>query len=210
MPSLRVLLVGLAAGALDLSGSWACYQALNSGEASQTLAIMGGFTPLATALIAAPLLDERLHGLSLWGFALLVGGGFMMFLSQKLSIGRTLPPVLLAAGFLGAANVLQRIAFNAVGFPTGFVFFSIGQFALALLFLVPRTWRNEIFKRSRDAQPKRKVAYFANRFFNGPGAFLIAFAISRAHPALVSAISGVRYAAIFMGVYFLTKYNRDC
>ncbi len=208
-PTLGMLLVSMVAGAVDLMGSWAYYMALNAGEASQTLAIMGGFTPLATALIAKPLLSEQLTGLSLWGFGLLVGGGFMMFLSQTISIRKMLPLVVLAAGFLGLANVLQKVAFNALGFRTGFVFFSIGQFLFALLFLVRKKWRTDIFKGSKSAEPRSKIGYFVNRFFNGLGAFLVAFAVSRAHPALVSAISGVRYATIFIAVYLLTKYKPD-
>ena len=206
-PSLSMLLIGLSSGGADLIGSWAYYAALKSGEASQTLAIMGGFGPLATALIARPLLREKLSGLTLWGFGLLVAGGFLMFLSQRVNVRKMLPPVLLAAGFLGLSNVLQKIAFTALGFPTGFVFFSIGEFVLALLFLVPKNWRTEIVKGSEQAQPSSKVGYFSNRFLNGLGAFLVSFAVSRAHPALVSAISGVRYAAIFVTVYLITRYR---
>lgn len=206
-PTMDLLLIGLASGALDLMGSWAYYKALQSGEASQTLTIMGGFGPLATALIARPLLGNQLHGLTLWGFGLLVAGGFLMFLSQKIDVRKILPLVLLSAGFFGLSNVLQKIAFNALGFPTGFVFFSIGQFVLALLFLTRGTWRKEIFEGSKAAQPKSKAGYFVNRFFNGLGSFLVSFAVSRSDPALVSAISGLRYATVFIAAYLLTQYK---
>lgn len=209
MPTPQMAAIGLASGATDLMGSWAYYKALRAGEASQTLAIMGGFGPLATALIAIPLLKEQLHGASVWGFVILVAGGFVMFLSQKIDVRTMLPLVLLGSGLLGLSNVLQKLAFNALGFPTGFVLFSLGEFFLALLFLVPRSWRIQIFKQSTQAQPKNRAGYFVNRFFNGLGAFLISFAVSRAHPALVSALSGLRYATIFIAVYLLTKYKPD-
>ena len=206
-PALEMLLVAGSAGAVDLLASCAYYKALQLGEASQTLAVMGGFAPLATALIGIPLLHEQLHGLAIWGFSLLVAGGFFMFSSQKVNVRKILPLILLAAGLFGLANVTQKLAFNALGFVTGFVFFSIGQFICALCFLVRRRWRDEIFKGSKAAQPRSKAGYFANRFFNGVGAFLLAFAISKAHPAMVSALAGVRYATIFIGVYLLTKYK---
>ncbi len=208
-PGIGALLIALASGAADLIGSWAYYKALRAGEASQTLAITGGFGPLATALIAEPLLRTHLGGMSVWGFGLLVAGGFFMFLSEKIDARKILPLVLMAAAFFGLSNVLQRMAFDSLGFPTGFVFFSIGQFFLALCFLARRKWRNEIFQGSQRAQPKSRIAYFTNRFFNGLGAFLISFAVSRAHPALVSAISGVRYATIFAAAYLLTRYKPD-
>ncbi len=207
MPSVGMLLIALGAGFLDLVATYFYYKALKSGEASQTLAIMGGFAPLATALIGIPLLHTQLKGTAIWGFALMVAGGFFMFLSERINVRKILPLVVLSAGFFGLSNVFQKLAFDALGFTTGFVFFSIGVFICALCLLIRKKWRGEIFTGSKDAQPRSKVGYFANRLVSGVGAFLVAFAISRAHPALVSAISGVRYATIFVGVFLLTRYK---
>jgi hypothetical protein len=44
-----------------------------------------------------------------------------------------------------------------------------------------------------------------NRFLAGVGSFLVVFAVSRATPALVEAISGVRYVIIFIGAYGITR-----
>jgi hypothetical protein len=44
-----------------------------------------------------------------------------------------------------------------------------------------------------------------NRFVAGVGSFLVVFAVSRANPSLVQAISGVRYVIIFIGAYLITK-----
>lgn len=207
MPSISMLLVGLAAGFLDLIGTYFYYRALKSGEASQTLAIMGGFTPLATALIGMPFLHTALRGAAVWGFALMVAGGFFMFLSERISVPKIVPLVILAALFFGFSNIFQKLAFNALGFPTGFVFFSLGVFFCSLCLLGRRQWRAEIFADSKHTQPRSKIGYFTNRFISGVGAFLVALAISHAHPALVSAISGVRYATIFVGVFLLTKFK---
>ena len=206
-PSVGLLVIALLAGVSDLVATYFYYRALKSGEASQTLAIMGGFAPLATALIGIPLLHTQLKGTAIWGFALMVAGGFFMFLSERIDVKKILPLVILSAGFFGISNVLQKLAFNGLGFVTGFVFFSVGVFICALSLLVRKKWRDEIFTGSKDAQPRSKVGYFTNRVVSGVGSFLVAFAISHAHPALVSAISGVRYATIFVGVFLLTKFK---
>jgi hypothetical protein len=44
-----------------------------------------------------------------------------------------------------------------------------------------------------------------NRFSAGIGSFLVVFAVSRTRPALVEAISGVRYVVIFIGAYAITR-----
>jgi drug/metabolite transporter (DMT)-like permease len=209
MPTVSMLLISLAAGFFDLIATYFYYRALKSGEASQTLAIMGGFAPLATALIGMPLLQTELRGAAIWGFGLMVAGGFFMFLSERISVRKILPLVILAAGFFGLSNILQKLAFNALGFPTGFVFFSLGVFFCSLCLLIRRQWRTEIFADARYTQPRNKIGYFTNRFVSGVGAFLVAVAISHAHPALVSAISGVRYATIFVGVFLLTKFKPE-
>jgi len=62
MPSWKLAGMGFAAGLLDLIASYFYYSALKSGEASEELAVMGGFAPVATALIAIPLLREPVGG----------------------------------------------------------------------------------------------------------------------------------------------------
>ena len=58
---------------------------------------------------------------------------------------------------------------------------------------------------SQAAPPRSKFWYMFNRFLAGLGSFLVVFAVSRTTPALVSAISGVRYVIIFLGAYGITK-----
>jgi len=205
-PKLSICLLAFATGILHLAAVWFYYAALKRGEASQTLAVMGGFSPVATALIAIPLLRHPYltHG-NLLAFALLVLGGFVMFLSEKLNLRRILPAILLASGLFGLVNVLQKVVFDNTNFVSGYVIFTVGTFAGAMLLLVPPRWRRQIFVESEKAEPRSRFWYFVNRFVSGVGSFLIFYAIDLAHPAVVDAISGVRYAIIFLGAYGLTR-----
>lgn len=207
MPAGRTALIAAAAGAADLIASYFYYRALNMGEASQTLAIMGGFGPAATLLIALPLLGTIISGFALIGFLLATVGGFVMFLAETISVRKVLPSVILASTLFGLSNVLQKMAFNHTSFVAGYVFFSIGTFATALIFLAKRSWRREIFMQSREAQPRSKVSYFSNRVVSGVGALLVVLAISRTRPEIVSAISGLRYAIVFVFAYALTRWK---
>jgi drug/metabolite transporter (DMT)-like permease len=205
LPSAGMAALGFGAGVVHLAANWFYYRALKQGEASQTLAVMGGFSPLATALIAIPLLSKPLGDHSLLAFALMVAGGFVMFGSEQLNWRRILPNVFWASGLFGLTNVLQKVVFNATGFITGYVFFTIGTFAAAMAMLLYRPWKAEIFRHSEEAPPRSKFWYFVNRFISGVGSFLIFLAISRANPAVVDAISGVRYAIIFLLAFLLTR-----
>ncbi len=209
MPALPMAGLGFGAGLAHLAANWFYYRALQRGEASETLAVMGGFSPLATALIGIPLLTDPLGGHSMLAFALMVAGGFVMFGSEKLDGRKALASVLWASGLFGLTNVLQKVVFNSTGFVTGYVFFTLGTFAGAMILLVRPSWRRQIFQHSEEAPPRSRFWYFVNRFISGVGSFLIFFAISRANPAVVDAISGVRYVLIFAGAYLLTMWKPE-
>jgi len=205
MPALPVVALAFGAGLLQLVSMFFYYSALKAGEASQTLAIMGGFSPVATALISVPLLKNPLGGrIAEIGFALLVVGGFVMFFSEKTNVRKVLPNALLASGTYGLVNVLQKLVFNQTNFVSGYVFFTIGTFIGALVLLIPPSWRRQIFMTSERAEPINRFLYFVNRFFNGLGSFLVFYAISLTAPALVDAITGLRYVIIFAVSYALT------
>ena len=205
IPTLSLALLAFGTGILHLISVFFYYVALKRGEASQALAIMGGFSPVATALIALPLLPTGVGSKALVGFILLTGGGFVMFLTERLNLRRILLPVLLASGSYGLVNVLQKVVFDQTNFVTGYVIFTFGTFVGALLLLVRASWRRQIFSSSQDAEPRSRFWYFVNRFVSGVGSFLVFYAISLANPAIVDSISGVRYALIFMGAYLLTR-----
>lgn len=204
-PSLRIAALALVAGICDLVGTWAYYSALKAGEASEEVAATGGFTPLATVLFSIPLLGLHFSGFA--GFAMMTLGGFVMFFAEKMPVTRVLPSVVSAAVFFGLANVLQKLAFNGTNFVSAYVFFTIGTFAGSILLLLRPLWRHQIFKASGEAPPRSKAGYMANRFLAGVGSFLVVFAISRASPSMVEAISGVRYVIVFIGAYAITRWR---
>jgi len=204
MPSWRIAGIAFTAGLLDLIASYFYYAALKSGEASDELAAMGGFAPIATALFSLWLLKTPTGG-SLIGFLLLTAGGFAMFFAEKIPLKRMVPLIVIAATGFGLMNVLQKVAFNATNFVSGYVFFTLGTFAGSMALLIPPSWRREVFQSSEEAPPKSKFWYMVNRFLAGVGSFLVVFAISRTHPSIVQAISGVRYVTIFIGAYLITR-----
>lgn len=208
-PGFGVICLAFIAGVLNLAGAFFYYAALQAGEASETLSIMGGFSPVATAVIGSALLTVQLTKLELLGFALMTGGGFIMFFSERPAIQKLLPPVLLASGIMGLVNVLEKLVYNQTNFVSGYVWFTIGTFAGAMALLIVPSWRVQIFTESEQANPRSRFWYFVNRFVSGVGSFLTFYAISLTQPAIVDAISGVRYVVIFLGALLLTEFKPD-
>ena len=115
--------------------------------------------------------------------------------------------MLLASAIFGLVNVLEKFVYNRTNFVTGYVWFTIGTFIGSMALLVRASWRTQIFTESHESTPRNRFWYFVNRFTAGLGSFLIFYAISLTHPAIVNAISGVRYVVIFLGAFMLTKFK---
>ncbi len=205
MPPFKIAALALVAGFCDLAATWFYYAALKAGEASEEVAAMGGFTPLATVLLSIPLLGVHAAGIA--GFAAMTVGGFVMFFAEKVRLARMLPLVLAAAVLFGFTGVLQKLAFNGSNFVSGYVFFTIGTCAGAMLLLAPPTLRRQVFQHSEEAPPRSKAGYIVNRFVAGVGSFLVVYAISRVSPSMVEAISGVRYVTIFFAAYAISRWR---
>jgi uncharacterized membrane protein len=208
MPRASVAATAFGAGVVELIANYFYYASLKTGEASEELAVMGGLTPVATALLSVPLLKHPIGGQPA-GFILLTLGGFIMFFADNAPKKKMLLYVLIASNAFALVDVLQKIAFNHSNFVTGYVLFTMGTFAGSLAMLVPPSWREQIFERSKNAPPKRKRSYMVNRLLAGVGSFLVVYAISLTSPALVEAISGVRYAVIFVSSLALTLIRPD-
>lgn len=204
-PAVWIMGVGFLTGILDLAASYAYYAALKGGEASQTLAIMGGFTPVATILFAQLFVRQQITADQAIGFVILVVAGFVMFFSEHLNLKQMIPRIIIASVLFGLEATLQKLVFDHTDFVSGFVFITLGTFFGAMFFLVRRCWREQIFTSSEKALPKSRFWYLVNRFMAGLGSFLTFYAVSLTHPALVEAIAGVRYVIIFLGAYTLTK-----
>lgn len=206
LPSWKLAGLGFGAGILDLIASFFYYWALKAGEASEELAAMGGFAPVATALISLPLLKRPIGG-EISGFVAMTLGGFIMFFAERRPLKKMLPKILIASVGFGLTAVLEKLTFNQTNFVTGFVMVTLGTFVGSLALLVPPSWRRQIREHSGGEAPKNRFWYFVNRFMAGVGSFLVVFAVSRATPALVLAVSGIRYVVIFVGAYAITTWK---
>ena len=206
-PGLELAGLAFGTGILHLVANYLYYGALKKGEASETLAMMGGFSPVLTALLASPLLANPVGEGNVVGFILLVAGGFIMFFSEKFALRKVMPWVISASAAFGLVNVLQKVVFNHTNFVSGYVFFTLGTFAGSLLLLVRPKWRRDIFASSGGASPRSKTWYMVNRFMAGVGSFLIFYAVSRTSPAVVESITGLRYVLVFLGAYWITKWR---
>lgn len=206
-PPLPVILLALGVGVVYLAALFFYYLALKFGEASQSLAIVGGFAPIATLFFSNLIMNARLNIAQEVALGFLVVGGFILFFSEKVNFRKILPWVLLSSTCFGLANNLEKEVFNQTNFISGFVSLKVSVLLVTLALLLIPKWREHIVFHAKIAAAKHKLLYFGNRALAGIGSILVFYAISLAHPALVDGIGGLRFVVIFFLALCLTKFK---
>ena len=204
--SLNTIAIAIIAGALFVLAMLFLFYSLDYSEASATLPVIGGFSPVFTLIIGYFLMGSFLGFGELSAFFFLVLGGVVLFLVEKKEL-RFLSFIFITASALsfGLSNVLSKIVFQAGPFVPGFVWIKIGGVIFVLFLLLRQSFRQRIFSSSRQAKTKYHFLYFVNRVYAGAGSILVYFAISLAHPAIVDATQSLKYIVIFFCAWLLLK-----
>lgn len=204
--SLSTIAIAISAGAFFVLAMLFLFYALDYSEASATLPVIGGFSPVFTLIIGYFLMGSFLGFGELPAFFFLVLGGVVLFLVEKKEL-RFLSFIFITASALsfGLSNVLSKIVFQAGPFIPGFMWIKIGGVIFVLFLLLRKSFRQRIFSSSRQAKTKYHFLYFANRAYAGAGSILVYFAISLAHPAIVDATQSLKYIVIFFCAWLLLK-----
>jgi len=204
--SAPLVLLSFASGAVFILAILTMFLSLHRGYASETLPVIGGFSPVFTLFISFLLLKDQLTLVDLVGFAFLVVGGLLLFLSAGKRVGvKSISLIILSAALFGLSNVLAKIVFDNTNFITGFFFIKFGAALAVLTFLFYPRLRVSIAASRKESVPKNQFLYITNRAYAGLGSILLYVAIFLAHPALVDATQSLRYIVIFFASWFLLK-----
>lgn len=202
----KIILIGILGGAAFSLALFFFFLALREGEASVALPVIGGLAPVFTLLISIPLLKSPLTSLELAGFFMLVAGGVLILGAERKEFRLRVLIIATASAFLfGASNVLAKLVFEASPFVTAMVWQRVGGALLALGLLANRGLRERISRSLRETEAANRALYLGNRIYAAAGAVLVSGAIFLAHPALVDASGGLKYAVIFLGAWLVLR-----
>ncbi len=203
----QIIGVAFLAGAFFIVAMFFLFYALNLSEASQTLPVIGGISPIFTLVFGYFLLNSWLGSGDLAAFLIILSGALIFFVVEKKELRKSFLLLILSASlFFGLSNVLSKIVFEAGNFITGFFWIKIGGALSALIFLAFNKYRREIFGSGRQNSPRYGLLYVSNRIYAGAGSLLVSLAIFLSyHPALVDAMQSLKYVVIFLFAFVLLK-----
>lgn len=224
-PGVFLLVINFLAGAFFIFALWLMYEGLRRGEASRVVVVVGGIIPIFTALFSIIFFKETFTANQWAGFVLLIIGTFIIsfvvskkkrfsIFLNKLKIffkGNYHKKWLLfsiSSAFLYSLSfIATKYAYEQQEFISSFIWIRLGGFFVALLFLLDKKTRKEIFKslKKKEKTPAKIGKGFI--VFNqllGSGAFVLQnYAIFLGPVAIINALQGVQYAFLLViGIFF--------
>lgn len=185
------------------------FRALDINETSRVIPIIGGVTPILVLFFSYLFLSEGLGIRQFVAFALLVFGGILISLKKKegtISEGVKGVKYIIAALLFGSSYlVLAKFVFFQQNFISGFLWSRLGIVLGAILLLLWRPWRREIFSGARHATKGLSALLVSNKLIAGFGSLFLHLAISRGNVSLINAMQGTEYAFLFILALILSK-----
>ena len=205
-------LIALVNGVLFTFAYLFMFMALNRNEASRITPFMGGLQPIFVLLLAFVLLGEKIGGLALLAFAVIVLGTIVLSYQKEktkrliASSKKSYWLALIATLLFAAAYTLNKYIFVSEGFVTGFVLVRVGTFLGALLLLLrPRNIRDII---TEIKTPKKSSG---GLFLAGQGAgalslILVSYAVAISPSvAIINASRGLEYVFLLVIILLLAR-----
>lgn len=195
----KIILVALFGGALFVISAYFEFVALAETEASETLTLVGAFSPVATLAMSSAFLGTSLGFFDFLGFSFLVLSGLALFFSDRKELSASALSAIVASSVLLAAyHVISKWVFTESNFVTGFFWLKIGGVIFALLWLLAPRLRQDLWQSAEHTASRSRAIYFANRLYGAVGSLMVAWAIALSNPAIVDATQNFRYVIVMV------------
>jgi drug/metabolite transporter (DMT)-like permease len=185
--------------------------ALERFDVSRVMTTIGATQPLLifalTVLIWGP---QPMSQTDILAFVLLLLGSFLISYERKSKTnGGYLVITLLASLLFSLDYIFSKIVFLDQPFLQGFIWMRIFVFLFALIFLISKNNRKEIFKRQNILNVKTGTLFIGTHLSGGAANILQGLAIYLAPVALlpiVNSLRGIQYVFLFLMTLFLSFF----
>ena len=214
-PGLYWFIINILTGCVFAVALWLLYEALRRGEASQTVVLVGGLTPVFSITFSILFFKEQYSSLEWTGIITLLVGIFIIALlprhrhffsriMSKLNINQNIKTgsLIFAAGSaLAYATyfVATKYAYSAQSFGSVFIWNRLGALLFVLIFLIRPSDRKQVlsvFKKSNHS--KHKSLVLISQTVGSAGFLLQSYAVFLGSVALVNALQGAQYAFLLI------------
>ena len=234
IPTLKIILIALLAGAIFISALIFMFSALQKDDATRITPMIGGMVPIFVLFFAKLFFNESLTSPQYFAFVFLILGSFLISLDfqkhgawhwikkklkleKRFSIPKLRKVIWLAlpsAFLFGLAHALTKIVYFNTEFTTGFVWTRLGSLlavALLLIFKNNRKLISENFKKNKKKKNQKQtkkngIKFLFGQACGGSGMVLIQYAVFLGSVSLVNALQGIQYVFVFVFVLLSTLF----
>lgn len=199
-------------GITSVIALYGLFTSLKLNEASLVGPVVGSLNPLFTALIGI-FLGQLLSQSQYLAMVILIIGTLVLTFNQsflKIDFGPKFWWMVFSGLMFAISYLLLRETFLQTSFINGMVISRVSATFFAMLFLIPKSIRNDIFSQHKTTQVSTKkiaIMLAIGQIMGASQGFLLAYATSLANPALVNSLFGVQYLVILLIALVLYKKN---
>lgn len=211
LPSASSVFWIAAEAAVFLSGLYVMYSALERFDVSRVMTTIGATQPVFIFVLTLAFWGGQNITLSyLAAFLLLLAGGMLIsFKKSSKETGNYVKLTLIASLLFSFDYIFLKMVFMQQPFLQGFIWTRIFVFLFALLFLLNKSIRNEIFAEKIVLSRKIKFIFAGGQSAGAVAGFLQNLAISMAPAAflpILNSLKGVQYVFLFAIALFFTIF----
>jgi len=216
IPSFFQIFLSLISGGFFSVGILFLYFAIQKGEASRVLPIVGAIIPIVTYFLSFMTSNETFIFIQIIGIILLIFGGLLISFDLPLKINKRKFALgfwdcLWAGIFLALSYFLFKFVYNEQTFVNGFIWTRIGCFFAIISYLLVPKWRKDILNSFKGFKKPKKEGYqtgalfVSNKILGGVSSILLNFAISLGSVTVVNSLVSSQYVFILILAFFAHK-----
>lgn len=210
-PDEKIILWMIAEAVVYILGLYAMFYALEKFDVSRVMTTIGATQPIfifaLTWIFFGP---QTMSKTNILAFILLLLGSTIISVEKNSKItGNYLKITIIASLFFSLDYVFSKIVFINTEFLPGFIWMRIFVFLFALLFLLSKANRKNIFERQNILNKKTGTIFIFTHTSGGVANILQGFAISLVPVAflpIVNSLRGIQYVFLFLITLFLTVF----
>lgn len=211
LPSKGTIFWIIAEALVYILGLYAMFSALEKFDVSRVMTTIGATQPVFILVLTWLFWGfEAMSKTDIFAFVLLVLGSFLIsFEKNSKTTGNYLKITIMASALFSLDYIFSKIVFLNSGFLQGFVWMRIFVFLFALMFLVSKNNRKEIFKKQSIGDKKTWAIFVGTHTSGGIANILQGFAISLAPVAflpIINSLRGMQYVFLFLIVLFFSVF----
>lgn len=208
----------IACGTTYTLAMWTMFLGFEKSEVSHVGPLIGAASPLFVLIFSNLFLGEALVSSELWAVGLLILGSILIaFEKSKKHNGLHLGMLygILSGLFFAISYVSAKYLYDKYGFTTGFVWsrFFIGVSGLFFLFsretvrsLLHPIWMDKLKKKFVVKKNKHTGLIISNKILAVVAVLAIQYATAIGSVSLVSALGGLQYAVLILGVMVISRF----